>query len=279
METKPLGSFMLLGPTGVGKTETAKAIAKYLFGTRDKNGRIPKNFLRIDMTEFAEKHSVAKLFGAPPGYVGYEDNTSLADFVKENPHCIVLFDEIDKANPDVLNSLLHIMDEAEIRTNSGEFVSFENVIIIMTSNHGAELIDKQLIGFSEKNTDQEQKVKDLLINNLKKVLKPELLNRFDEIIVFKKLSEESLDKIIKLILSPLEKSLQERNIKLTVLANAIKVISKKANYVEYGARDLKRTIKRDITDEVAKHLLSKSKKQITKIKVKGVSNKIEIEFE
>ncbi len=279
METKPLGSFMLLGPTGVGKTETAKAIAKYLFGTRDKNGRIPKNFLRIDMTEFAEKHSVAKLFGAPPGYVGYEDNSSLADFVKENPHCIVLFDEIDKANPDVLNSLLHIMDEAEIRTNSGEFVSFENVIIIMTSNHGAELIDKQIIGFNDKNADQELKVKDLLINNLKKVLKPELLNRFDEIIVFKKLSEDSLDKIIKLILNPLEKSLQERNIKLTVLANAIKVISKKANYAEYGARDLKRTIKRDITDEVAKHLLSKSKKQITKIKVKGISNKIEIEFE
>jgi ATP-dependent Clp protease ATP-binding subunit ClpC len=279
METKPLGSFLLLGPTGVGKTETAKAIAKHLFGTRDKNGRIPKNFLRIDMTEFSEKHSVAKLFGAPPGYVGYEDNTSLADFVKENPHCLVLFDEIDKANPDVLNSLLHIMDEAEIRANNGEFVSFENVVIMMTSNHGAELIEKKHIGFDDKNTDQIQKVKDVLINNLKKILKPELLNRFDEIIVYKKLGEETLDQIIELILEPLEKSMTERNIKLTVLSSAIKLIGKKANYNEYGARDLKRTVKREITDLIAKKLLAKSKKAITKIKVKGVGDKIEVEVE
>ncbi len=287
-DTRPLGCFLLLGPTGVGKTETAKAIAAYLFGHKDKHKKSPKNFLRIDMTEYSEKHAVSKLFGAPPGYIGYDESTSLSDFARENPHSLVLFDEIDKAHPEVLNSLLHIMDEAEIRTNSGEYVSFENVIILMTSNHGAELISRRDIGFDGQILDQHkaiaivknhEDIKDKLMGNLKRILKPEFLNRFDEIIVYHKLSEEAVLEISDAMLEPIAANLKNRGITLTVGSKVKKILASLANVEEYGARDLRRTIKREILDPIARKLLSDSKKKIKKIKISGIGKKIEVQFQ
>ena len=278
LDSKALGTFLFLGPTGVGKTETAKALAKFLYGYKDKGKKSPKNFLRIDMTEYSEKHSVSKLFGAPPGYIGYDESISLADFVRENPNAIVLFDEIDKAHPDVLNSLLHIMDESEIRSNNGEFIPMENIIIIMTSNHGAELVARKDIGFGE-GANANEEVKERLMANLKKTLKPEFLNRFDEIIVFRNLSQEAVLVIAELSLKPIKENLKSRKISFVVNKKAVKALSEIANVAEYGARDLKRTIKREIMDPIAKALLSKNGHKIKKIKVVAIGRKISVTSE
>jgi len=260
---KPIGSFLFLGPTGVEKTETAKALAKVLYGTRGKNKLKPENFIRIDMSEYSEKHSVSKLFGAPPGYVGYDDGAILADYLKEHPSCVVLFDEIDKAHPEVLNSLLHIMEEGEIRDNTGEYVSFENAIILMTSNHGAELIDKKDIGFS-KDIDKNAEMEKLLIDNLKKELKPEFINRFDDIVVYKKLRKVDFEKILDLILEPIINSLKERGIKFKILVGAKKWLVEKGASDEFGARELRRVVNKELVDLISKILLKdESKKKIT----------------
>jgi len=262
-ETRPIGTFLFLGPTGVGKTETAKALAKNLFGFKDKNNKYPANFFKVDLSEFTEKHTTAKLFGAPPGYVGYDDGSSLVDYVAQNPHCIVLFDEIDKAHPDVLNSLLHIMDEGEIRSNKGETVSFENVIIIMTSNHGAELINKMPLGYSQDTSEINKDWKEKLKDNLKAKLKPEFINRFDEIVVFNKLDIDAIYKVAEKFLEPVKRNLGELNIKFTYTKGPIGKIIKESNIGEYGARDLSRNIKKHILDDVARKLIEKNKiKQI-----------------
>ncbi len=262
---RPVGAFLLLGPTGVGKTETAKALARYIFGFKDKNKRIPNNFYRADLSEFGEKHTVSRLFGAPPGYVGYEDSASLTDFVAENPTSIVLFDEIDKAHPDVLNSLLHIMDEGEIRNNKGEIVSFENVIILMTSNHGAELINKSEIGFNRASSEWRENVMD----NLKSKLKPEFLNRFDEIILFNKLSDASVREITSLQLESLTKKLSNINVSFTYTKSTLDKLIKESNTEEYGVRELKRIIKKFIMDPISRKLLEDPK--IKQIKFRGLN--------
>ena len=267
-EPRPVGVYLFLGPTGVGKTQLSKVLARQLFGFRDGSKRQPDKFLRIDMTEFSEKHSVSKLFGAPPGYIGYDDGASLSDFVLENPNCVVLFDEIDKAHPDVLNSLLHIMDEAEIRGSSGDIVSFEEVIILMTSNHGAGLINKDGIGFSNDNKNNWQKD---LKTYLKKHLKPEFLNRFDEIIIFEPLEDEAMLKIINGMIAPVIKSLMTREITLRVSVEVKKYLVKKADK-EYGARELRRVLNRDLVDPVSRMLFLDSK--ISNIKVSLKSNKL-----
>lgn len=262
---RPVGAFLFLGPTGVGKTETAKALARYIFGFKDKNKKVPNNFYRADLSEFGEKHTVSRLFGAPPGYVGYEDSSSLTDFVAENPTSVVLFDEIDKAHPDVLNSLLHIMDEGEIRNNKGEIISFENVIILMTSNHGAELINKSEIGFNRVSSEWKENV----MSNLKDKLKPEFINRFDEIILFNKLSDSSVREIAAIQLELLTKKLSNINVSFTYTKSTLDKLMKEANTDEYGARELKRVIKKFIMDPVSRKLLEQPKTK--EIKFRGLN--------
>lgn len=264
--SKPIGTFLFLGPTGVGKTETAKVLAKSLFGLREGSKFQPASFIRIDMTEFTEKHTVSKLFGAPPGYVGYDDSSSLCDFVQDNPSCVVLFDEIDKAHPEVLTSLLHIMDEGEIRNNSGEIISFEHVIILMTSNHGAELITKEDIGFGGLETDKKKKsIKSKaewqakVESHIKTVLKPEFLNRFDEIIFFNQLDEEAMLKILDLMIEPMTVNLKKRDIKFTINKSARKWLVKKCNAKEYGARELRRVLNKEVADSISKILFRDEK--------------------
>ena len=276
--TKPVGTLLFLGPTGVGKTETAKALAGVLYGYHDVSKHRPNKFLRLDMAEYSEKHTVSKLFGAPPGYIGYDDASALADFVSENPECVILFDEIDKAHPEVLNSLLHIMEEAEIRSNSGEIISFENVIIIMTSNHGAELINKSDMGFSgylnlgNENLANQVEIEKRLIKNLKKQLKPEFINRFDNIIVFRQLQNEDLLTILGLMLDPIIKSLKERGIKLKMVKAVEAKIVNESSCKEYGARELRRVMNKELIDPLSKILLGR--KAVSEIKVSIVKKDI-----
>lgn len=252
-KNRPIGSFLFLGPTGVGKTETAKSLARLLYGIRGKNKSNPEGYIRIDMAEYTEKHAVSKLFGAPPGYVGYDDGGILANYVREHPSCVVLFDEIDKANPDVLNTLLHIMEEGEIRTNNGETVSFENTIVIMTSNHGTELNGKGLVGFGRSNDGSESTL--MLIENLKKYLKPEFINRFDDIIVYNKLSNSDFEKILDTLLIPLRNNLLDRGINLSVSERASKWLVEKGASEEFGARELRRVINKELIDPISQILL------------------------
>ena len=263
---RPIGTFLFLGPTGVGKSETAKILARTLFNNGEKTRKMPTNFLRIDMTEFSEKHSVSRLFGAPPGYIGYDDSTSLADFLILNPSSIVLFDEIEKADPNVINSLLHVMDEGEIRNNKAEIASLEDCIIIMTSNLGAELINQQNFGYlSKKNDDWKAK----LTENLKHKLKPEFLNRFDEIIVFNKLDKASVEIIANQNLDILIKKLKEINVDLTINKKSFDKLISEANSEEYGAREIRRVIRKEITDNISKLLLENS--DIKEIQVTSVN--------
>jgi ATP-dependent Clp protease ATP-binding subunit ClpA len=269
--SRPIGTFLFLGPTGVGKTETAKAIARYLFGYRDKGKSHPNNFLRVDMSEYTEKHSVSKLFGAPPGYIGYDDSSSVTDFVRDNPVCLILFDEIDKAHPEVLNSLLHIMDEGEIRNNQGEMISFEDVIVIMTSNHGAEQLIKNYIGFeSQKGKVMEIKeIENILLSYIKKQLKPEFLNRFDEIIIFDILRGEDIFKILDNMIKPLVSKLKIMDIKLTISSKVKHHLIDKANITEFGARDLRRHFNKKIIDTLSRILLENDNVKKIHISIKN----------
>lgn len=293
-KTRPIGVFLFLGPTGVGKTETAKVLATTLFGYRDNKKHHPARFLRVDMSEYSEKHSVSKLFGAPPGYIGYDDSSSITDFVLDNPSCVLLFDEIDKAHNEVLNSLLHVMDEGELRNNQGDMVSFEDVVIIMTSNHGVELINKEGIGlkrldnqimvrdkvhanskypesniFSNKQNLDHSEIEKKLISNLKKQLKPEFINRLDEIIVFKQLSQQDMLEILKILIKDLTKNLNERGVKVKISPKVKQLIIEKSYSVEYGARELKRTFNKDIVEPVSKILLSEKNVKKIDFKVKN----------
>ncbi len=271
---RPIGTFLFLGPTGVGKTYTAKELAGALYGYKDKEKTQPKNFLRVDMSEYSEKHTVSKLFGAPPGYIGYDDASVLVDFVAETPNCVVLFDEIDKAHPNVLNSLLHIMEEGEVRANTGDMVSFRDTIVVMTSNHGAELIDQTKVGFAEndKRYNDYEEIKEILVANLKKELKPEFLNRFDDIVIFRQLSDKDLHKILDITLKPIIEKLDYNGVKLIVSDRAKNVLLKMSDKKEYGARELRRTINKELIDPIS-HILYKNK-NVKAIRVSTAKGKL-----
>ncbi len=251
---RPIGSFMFLGPTGVGKTELSKALAETLFG--DEN-----SIIRIDMSEYMESHSTSKIIGSPPGYVGFEEGGGLTEKVRRKPYSVILFDEIEKAHPDILNMLLQILDDGRLTDSHGRAVNFKNCVIIMTSNIGARLItDKKLLGFSsvkdENQLDIEYKnTKKEVMAELKKQFRPEFINRIDEIIVFHKLNEKQLIQIVEIMLKEIEKRINEKNIKLEIDDLAKALIIKKGTDVNYGARPLRRAIQTMLEDKIAEEIL------------------------
>ncbi len=267
-ENKPIGSFLFLGPTGVGKTELSKALAESLFGTEDA-------MIRIDMSEYMESHSTAKLIGAPPGYVGYDEAGQLTEKVRRKPYSVILFDEIEKAHPDVMNMLLQLLDDGRLTDSQGRTVNFKNTVIIMTSNVGARLItEKKTLGFisavdaQDKNKEYEDTKKEVLAE-LKKEFKPEFLNRIDEIIVFHKLQKDEIRQIVDLLINKLTKMLEKQNIRLEITEAAKDLIAEKGIDEAYGARPLKRAIQTMIEDKIAEAMIDKKVVDVAKVDVEN----------
>jgi ATP-dependent Clp protease ATP-binding subunit ClpB len=244
---RPIGSFLFLGPTGVGKTELSKALAENLFDEE-------KNLIRIDMSEYMEKFSVSRLIGAPPGYVGYDEGGALTEAVRRRPYSVVLFDEIEKAHPDVFNILLQILDDGRVTDSQGRLIDFKNTIIIMTSNLGASEI---LEGIKDDGTISQEAVA-AVQKILKMSFRPELLNRLDEIIVFKPLTKNEITKIVDLQIEKLAKRLEEKQLKLFVTERAKNQIIEQGFDISFGARPLKRFIQSVVEVLVAKKLLSEN---------------------
>lgn len=249
---RPIGSFIFLGPTGVGKTELTKALAEFMFNDE-------KSLIRVDMSEFMEKHSVSKLIGAPPGYVGYDEGGNLTEMIRHRPYAVVLFDEIEKAHPEVFNTLLQILDNGKITDSKGRSVNFRNSIIIMTSNIGAQFIDKmQKLGFSNGEAgDDYVATKDKVLTSLKDYFRPEFLNRLDDAIVFDVLKPEAVSKIVNLQVDIVKKRLLEKGIVMTVSAEVFAHLAKEGYSPQYGARPLKRIIQNKILTPVANLIISR----------------------
>ena len=250
---RPIGSFIFSGPTGVGKTELAKALSEAVFGSED-------NMIRVDMSEFMEKHSTAKLIGSPPGYVGYDDGGHLTELIRKKPYSVILFDEIEKAHPDVFNIMLQILDDGRLTDSKGRHINFKNTIIIMTSNVGASMITTtSKLGFSvaeDEQKDKYEKLKDTVMEEMKKSFRPEFLNRIDDIIVFAHLSKPEIREIVDLMLRDLFKRLQSQNLTIEV-TDEVKDYLGEAGYSEaYGARPLRRLIQKRIEDGLAEEILS-----------------------
>ena len=251
---RPIGSFLFLGPTGVGKTELSKALAESLFG--DENAMI-----RIDMSEYMEPHSVSKLIGSPPGYVGFEEGGQLTEKIRRKPYSVILFDEIEKAHPDVMNMLLQILDDGRLTDSNGRTINFKNTVIIMTSNIGARLItDKKSLGFSNKSETQDSQkeyedTKKEVMAELKREFRPEFINRIDEIIVFHKLSDSEINDIIDIMLKEVQKRLEEQRIKVNFEPEVKELIAKQGVNKSFGARPLRRTIQNLVEDTLAEAIL------------------------
>ena len=250
---RPIGSFIFSGPTGVGKTELAKALAESMFGSED-------NMIRVDMSEFMEKHSTAKLIGSPPGYVGYDDGGHLSEIVRKKPYSVILFDEIEKAHPDVFNVMLQILDDGRLTDSKGRHVNFKNTVIIMTSNVGASMIASQSkLGFTtadDEKKDKYEKLKDTVMEELKKAFRPEFLNRIDDIIVFAHLSKDEIRQIVDLMLKDLFKRLEERELAIEVTDEVKDFLAKDGYSEAYGARPLRRLIQKKIEDILAEEILT-----------------------
>lgn len=246
---RPIGTFMFLGRTGVGKTEVCKVLAKQLFLS-------DKALIKLDMSEFQEAHSVSNLTGAPPGYVGYDDASQLCERVRRNPYCIVLFDEIEKAHPDIYNVLLQILDEGRLTDNKGKTTSFRNALIIMTSNIGVENLSRTgKIGFAGEE-DVASREEEVMMQGLRKRFKPEFINRIDNIVVFNSLTKADVSKITEIQIRKLVEKLERKGIRLSLSQNAIKYIVDKGYNPEYGARPLRRVIQSEIEDRIAEEMLS-----------------------
>lgn len=245
---KPI-SFLFLGPTGVGKTELSKAISEIEFGDENK-------IIRFDMSEYMEKHTVSKLIGSPPGYVGYDENGQLTEKIRRNPYSIILFDEIEKAHIDVFNVFLQILDDGRLTDSKGRVVDFKNTIIIMTSNIGANKLQKEkVMGFGLNNENNKLKNEEIMINELKKTFKPEFINRIDDIIVFNELQKEDLSKIVQIMTKDLIKRLKEIEIEIELSEKTINFICEEGYNKEYGARPLKRAIQKQLEDRLSEAIL------------------------
>ena len=272
---RPIGSFLFLGPTGVGKTELSKAISESLFGNEN-------DIIRVDMSEYMESHSTSKMIGSPPGYVGFDEGGGLTEKVRRKPYSVILFDEIEKAHPDVLNMLLQILDDGRLTDSHGRTVNFKNCVIIMTSNIGARLItDKKSLGFTtgiEKNQEQEEYegTKKEVLAELRKTFRPEFINRIDEIIVFHKLAKEELEQIVDIMLEQIKKRLEIKNIKIEVDNKVKDLIIKSGTDVNYGARPLRRAIQNMIEDKIAEEILDCNVKSGETYIITAKDEKIEI---
>jgi ATP-dependent Clp protease ATP-binding subunit ClpB len=246
---KPIGSFIFLGTTGVGKTELAKALADYLFNSEAA-------MTRIDMSEYQEKHTVSRLVGAPPGYVGYDEGGQLTEAIRRKPYSVVLLDEIEKANPDVFNILLQVLDDGRLTDNKGRVVNFKNTIVIMTSNMGSQIIQERFEDMNEDNKEELlAKTKIEVFELLKKSIRPEFLNRIDETIMFAPLQRDEVTVIVKMQLKQIAKTLEKQEIHLSFTNEAIDWLSQLGYDPQYGARPIKRLLQKKIVNELSKELL------------------------
>jgi ATP-dependent Clp protease ATP-binding subunit ClpC len=261
---RPIASFLFLGPTGVGKTELSKALAEAMFGSEDA-------LIRVDMSEYMEGHSVSKMIGSPPGYVGFDDGGQLSEKVRRNPYSVVLFDEVEKAHPDVFNILLQVFDDGHITDSKGRKVSFKNTILIMTSNLGAKkIVEPKNLGFLTQTTEEQdyEAMKKGVMDEVKKAFKPEFINRIDEIIVFHQLQNQDMQKIVTLLASNLVKRCkQQMDITLEITPGMKKHLVEKYADKKMGARPLRRAIQSVIEDPFAEEILAKRVKQGDKVKV------------
>ena len=253
---RPIGSFIFLGPTGVGKTELTKSLAKFMFGSEDAA-------IQLDMSEFMERHTASRLVGAPPGYVGYEDAGQLTEALRRRPYSIVVFDEVEKAHPEVHNMLLQIMEEGHLSDARGRKVDFRNAIIVMTSNIGADVIKKQSsLGFQLKRDEETEErlsyeeMRKKLTESLKKVFRPEFINRVDSVVVFRALNKEDIKNIVKIELDKVSERLQEHNLTLTASPEALSLLADLGFDAEFGARPLRRVIQQKVEDPLSDKVLA-----------------------
>jgi ATP-dependent Clp protease ATP-binding subunit ClpB len=251
---RPIGSFLFLGPTGVGKTELSKALASFLFD--DQNAMI-----RIDMSEYMEKHSVSRLIGAPPGYVGYDQGGALTEAVRRRPYQVILFDEVEKAHPDVFNIFLQILDDGRLTDGQGRVVDFKNTIIILTSNLGSEFIQ------ANKSDKLDERTKEKVLEVVKKSFRPEFVNRLDDIIVFDRLQKEEIKEIVKIQVNNLKNILKDKNLTFSITDKALEWLVDKGFDQEYGARPLKRAIQKYIQNPIANLILDMKDKKLDAIKI------------
>jgi ATP-dependent Clp protease ATP-binding subunit ClpB len=267
---RPIGSFIFMGTTGVGKTELSKALADYLFN--DDNAMV-----RIDMSEYQERHSVSRLIGAPPGYVGYDEGGQLTEAVRRKPYSVILLDEIEKAHPDVFNILLQVLDDGRLTDNKGRVANFKNTIIIMTTNIGSHIIQENFEKINDSNYfDVLESTKDEVLALLKKSVRPEFINRIDEIIMFRPLSKADIRKIVEIQFKLIQKRLMESGVKLDISEEALDRLAKLGYDPQFGARPLKRVLQREILNELSKQILSG---KVNKDSVIFVELKDGVEFE
>lgn len=259
-ENRPIGSFAFLGSTGVGKTELAKALAELLFDKEDL-------MVRIDMSEYQERHTVSRLIGAPPGYVGYEESGQLTEAVRRKPYSIVLLDEIEKAHPDVFNILLQVLEDGRLTDNKGRVVDFKNTIIIMTSNIGSEILQHAISEHGNDFSSEWNKAKASVLELLKKTIRPELLNRIDEIVVFKPLQKAEVREIVKLQLSRLQKRLKEKNVELQCTEESMDYLAEKGYQPDLGARPIKRAIQRYVVDKLSVFMIEGNMPENSKVEM------------
>jgi ATP-dependent Clp protease ATP-binding subunit ClpC len=263
---RPVGSFLFLGPTGVGKTELAKSLAEFLFGSE-------KALIRFDMSEYMEKHSVSKLIGSPPGYVGHEEGGQLTERVRRNPYCVVLLDEVEKAHFDIFNLLLQVFEDGQLTDSHGNTVDFKNSIVIMTSNIGARyLMNKPQMGFASGVDQGKEKVEEVIMEEVKRIFNPEFLNRVDDLILFDSLTEVDLGKIVDLLIDKGNENLSQKQIRISLGKSAKRwIIDKTCRDRSYGARPLRRAIQKYIEDPVSELIIQGKlkEKETLSIFIKG----------